>query len=486
MPAQAANIYSSSNGQPVSDPHAYERIGSNGPLLLQDFHLIDALAHFDRERIPERVVHAKGQGAHGEFVVTHDISKYTCADLFSSIGKKTPVFTRFSTVGGENGSADTARDPRGFAVKFKTDEGNWDFVGNNTPVFFLRDPSKFPNFIHTQKRNPRTHLKDANMFWDYLSQNPESMHQVCILFSDRGTPDGVRQMHGYSGHTFKFVNKNGEFHYVKIHLRTEKVKTLDNASAGKLAGENPDYSTQDLSEAIDKGNFPEWTMYIQAMTPEQAESYKWNIFDLTKVWPHKDFPLIEVGKMVLNKNPENYFAETEQSAFSPSHLVPGIEPSADPVLQSRLFSYPDTHRHRLGTNYQQIPINKPNVDVHNFQRDGAMVTNGNQGSAPNYPSTFQPLQYSAPVKGSAAQYLPKHEKWVGQATFFIHQFDEKVDFEQPRNLINLWDAKGKAAFVSNVSGHLSGADKHIQQRQVEWFKKCHPEVGGQIAQALGL
>ncbi|KAG8920835.1 catalase A, partial [Tulasnella sp. 418] len=341
-------VYTTSSGAPHSNPHDAERVGPHGPLLLQDFHLIDLLAHFDRERIPERVVHAKGAGAHGYFKPTADLSSITCAAPFqpSELNKEIPVTLRFSTVGGESGSADTARDPRGFAIKLKTTEGNWDWVFNNTPVFFLRDPSKFPRFIHTQKRNPQTHLKDPTMFWDYLSQNPESIHQVMILFSDRGTPDGYIRQHGYSGHTFKWVNANGDFVYVQVHCRTDLgVKTLTNEEALKLAGENPDYATEDLFNAIEKGEYPSWTVYIQTMTPQQAEEFRYNILDLTKVWPHSQFPLQEIGKLVLNKNPENYFAEIEQVAFSPSHIIPGIEPSADPVLQSRLFSYPDTHRH---------------------------------------------------------------------------------------------------------------------------------------------
>eukprot|EP00834_Sanchytrium_tribonematis_P000320 NODE_6_length_70510_cov_1.054395.p25 type:complete len:348 gc:universal NODE_6_length_70510_cov_1.054395:40099-39056(-) len=336
-----------SNGNPVDSNQFSITVGQKGPVLLQDFHLIDKLAHFDRERIPERVVHAKGAAAHGYFEVTHDISKYTCAKFLNKVGKRTPVFLRFSTVGGESGSADTERDPRGFAVKFYTEEGNWDMTGNNTPVFFIRDGVKFPDFIHTQKRNPQTHLKDPDMFWDFLSLVPESIHQVSILFSDRGTPDGYRHLNGYSSHTFKFVDRNGKYVYFKWHFKTDqKIKNLQAEKAGQLAGSDPDYATRDLFNSIEKGQYPSWSAYVQIMTEEQAEKYRWNILDVTKVWPHSDFPLIPVGKMVLNRNPENYFAEVEQVAYSPSHLVPGIDASFDKMLQARLFSYPDTHRHR--------------------------------------------------------------------------------------------------------------------------------------------
>jgi catalase len=308
--------------------------------------------------------------------------------MLTGVGKKTKMAIRFSTVGGEKGSADSARDPRGFAAKFYTEEGNWDWVFNNTPIFFLRDPSKFPIFIHTQKRNPQTNLKDATMFWDYLSTHQESAHQVMTLFSDRGTPYSFRHMNGYSGHTYKLTKPDGTFNYVQIHCKTDQgCKTFTNEEAGKMASENPDWHTEDLFDSIEKGEYPSWTCYVQVLSPEQAEKFRWNIFDLTKVWPQGDVPLRKFGKFTLNKNPENYFAEIEQIAFSPSHMVPGVEPSADPVLQSRLFSYPDTHRHRLGVNYQQIPVNRPLRAFNPYQRDGLMAVNGNYGANPNYPSS---------------------------------------------------------------------------------------------------
>ncbi|RDX41643.1 catalase [Lentinus brumalis] len=486
MPSQAVfksqdgARYTTSTGAPIARPYAAQRIGKIGPLLLQDFHHIDLLAHFDRERIPERVVHAKGAGAHGYFETTHDITDLSCAALFKSVGTKAPLTIRWSTVGGESGSADTARDPRGFAIKIKTEEGNLDWVFNNTPVFFIRDPAKFPHFIHTQKRDPQTHLKDADMFWDYLSQNPESIHQVMILFSDRGTPDGYHHQHGYSGHTFKFVNKEGKFNYVQIHVRKEGgFKTLTDAQAGKLAGENPDYGIQSLFEDIEKGAFPQWTVYVQTMTPEQAEKFRYNILDLTKVWPHAEFPLRPIGKIVLNKNVENYFAEIEQAAFSPSHLVPGIEPSADPVLQSRLFSYPDTHRHRLGTNYGQLPVNAPIAPVANFQRDGAMAFN-NQGSRPNYQSSILPLNYQE----KPYEYV-EHEVFLGAAQADLSEITA-LDFEQPRALWSkVFSDTDKDHFVSNVAGHLGNAKSaEVKARQLSVFAAVDQTLSDRIADAI--
>lgn len=412
-----APVYTTTNGCPVSNPFASQRVGQHGPLLLQDFNLIDTLAHFDRERIPERVVHAKGSGAYGEFEVTDDITDIVSSKFLDTVGKKTKLITRFSTVGGEAGSADAARDPRGFSVKLYTEEGNLDLVYNNTPVFFLRDPTKFPHFIHTQKRNPQTHLKDANMFWDYLVNNEESAHQVMILFSDRGTPRSYREMNGYSGHTYKWSNKNGDWHYVQVHFKSDQgVHSLTNEEAGALSGSNPDHAQEDLFKNIAKGNFPSWTCYIQTMTAEQAKEADFSVFDLTKVWPQGKYPLRRFGKITLNENPKNYFAEVEQAAFSPSHTVPYMEPSADPVLQSRLFSYPDTHRYRLGANYQQIPVNCPVTGAlgafHPHIRDGAMSVDGNLGSTPNY---FSPTNNFTTEKFSLQE---DQEVWEGAACPF--------------------------------------------------------------------
>ncbi|KAK2169480.1 hypothetical protein LSH36_9g00000 [Paralvinella palmiformis] len=347
-------------GRPVGMKTAIQTVGRRGPALLQDVVFLDELAHFDRERIPERVVHAKGAGAFGHFEVTHDVTAYTKAKLFEHIGKKTPLCARLSTVGGERGSADTVRDPRGFAIKFYTEEGNWDLVGNNTPIFFIRDPMLFPSFIHTQKRNPKTNLKDPDMFWDFLTLRPESTHQVSFLFSNRGTPDGFRYMNGYGSHTFKLVNAKEEAVYCKFHYKTNQgIKNLTGKQAREIEGTDPDYAVRDLYNAIARGDYPSWTLYFQIMTFEEAENFRWNPFDLTKVWPLSDYPLIPVGQITLNRNPKNYFTEVEQVAFSPAHLVPGIEPSPDKMLQGRLFSYGDTHRHRLGTNYLQFPVNCP-------------------------------------------------------------------------------------------------------------------------------
>lgn len=452
--------------------------------MMTDFHLIDKLAHFDRERIPERVVHAKGAGAHGYFEVTKDITRYCKAKVFENVGAKTPVFVRFSTVGGEKGSADTARDPRGFAVKFYTSEGNWDLVGNNTPVFFIRDPVKFPDFIHTQKRNPQTNLPDANMFWDFLSLTPESLHQVTILFSDRGTPDGYRHMNGYGSHTFKTVNAAGEVFYVKFHLKTNQgIKNLTAAQAADLSGRDPDYATRDLFNSIEKGDSPSWTLYIQVMPAAEALRYKYDVLDVTKVWPHGDCPLVEVGVLTLNKNPENYFQEVEQAAFSPGHLVPGIEASEDKMLQGRLFSYPDTQRHRLGANYDQIPVNVPRMcplrALH--VRDGQMCVNGNYGSLPNYEPNSQP---GAAKECAAAR--PSAVPLSGVVANYKYQHPND-DFEQVGVLYRkVMTPQDRDALISNIAAHLKNARKDIQERQVKLFARADPDYGRRVALALGL
>lgn len=471
-----------SSGAPVDDNQNSMTLGEFGPILIQDSHFIDKMMRFDRERIPERVVHAKGAGAHGEFEVTHDITKFCKAKLFSDIGKKTPVFARFSTVGGEKGSADSERDPRGFALKFYTEDGIWDMVGNNTPVFFIRDPIKFPDFIHTQKRNPQTNLKDPNMFWDFLSNVPESVHQVTILFSDRGTPDGFRHMNGYSSHTFRWINNKDEASLVKLHFITQQgIKNLSSKRADELKSSDPDYATRDLFDAIARNDFPSWILKIQVMPEADAAKYAWNVYDVTKVWPHADYPLIEVGKLTLNRNPRNYFAEVEQAAFGPSNLVPGMEPSLDRMLQGRLFSYVDTHRHRLGPNFDQIPINCPyRSRVHNGARDGPMSVNGNQGSHPNYdPNTVSPFTFShearhAPlqISGNVGRHPQKHPN---------------SDFQQPGDLYRkVMNDEQKKILVDNIVGHLKNAKKEIQERQVEIFKKCDPDYGNRVAKGLGL
>lgn len=473
-----APTFTNSNGQPIPEPFATQRVGQHGPLLLQDFNLIDSLAHFDRERIPERVVHAKGSGAYGVFEVTDDITDICAAKFLDTVGKKTKIFTRFSTVGGELGSADTARDPRGFATKFYTEEGNLDLVYNNTPVFFIRDPSKFPHFIHTQKRNPETHLKDANMFWDYLTSNEESIHQVMVLFSDRGTPASYREMNGYSGHTYKWSNKKGEWFYVQVHFISDQgIKTLTNEEAGALAGSNPDYAQEDLFKNIAAGNYPSWTAYIQTMTEAEAKEAEFSVFDLTKVWPHKKYPLRRFGKFTLNENPKNYFVEVEQAAFSPAHTVPYMEPSADPVLQSRLFSYADTHRHRLGTNYTQIPVNCPVTGAvfNPHMRDGAMTVNGNLGSHPNYLASDKSVEF----KQFSLQ--EDQEVWNGAATPF-HWKATPADFKQAQELWKVLKRypNQQEHLAHNIAVHAAGADAAIQDRVFAYFGKVSQELADAI------
>ncbi|KAI5927539.1 catalase Cat [Camillea tinctor] len=474
-----SRVYTTSNGRPVTFATASQTVGHRGPILLQDFHLIDLLAHFDRERIPERVVHAKGAGAFGDFVVTHDITDLTDADIFSEIGKKTKVAVRFSTVGGEKGSSDAARDPHGFSIKFYTEEGNWDMVGNNTPIFFIRDGVKFPTFIHTQKRNPQTNLKDATAFWDFLSSNQESIHEIIHLFSDRGTPLSYRHMNTYSGHTFKFTKRDGSFRYVKIHVLTNQGnKTLNNEESEHLASSNPDWHTQDLFNAIDQGDYPSWDIQVQVLEPEQAEKFRWNIFDITKIWPHSEVPLRPVGRMTLNRNPQNYFAEIEQIAVSPAHLVPGIEPTADPMLQARLFSYSDTQRHRLGVNYQQLPVNAPLHAYAPFQRDGPAAMNGNYGADPSYPSPLSPNEYK-PVDVGVA-----HETWVGRATYDLQEVTDE-DFVQAKWL---WDVLGRTPgqqenLVHNVVVHLFAAVPEVRERTYGMFSRVDRTLGQRIKAA---
>ena len=357
-------IFTTSSGVPIDDDQNSLTAGDPGPIIISDIHLQEKLAHFNRERIPERIVHAKGAGAFGYFEVTHDMTRYTSAAFLSEVGKRTDVLARFSTVGGEKGSADAERDPRGFAVKFYTEEGNYDLAANNTPVFFIRDPLKFPDFIHTQKRHPATNTKNADMFWDFLSLTPESIHQVTILFSDRGTPKNYTHMNGYSGHTFKWYNDRGEYVWVKYHFETEQgIENLTAEEALSLKGKDPDHATRHLYHTIQRGKYPTWKVYVQIMLPEQAKSYRFFPFEITKVWFHNDFPLIPVGRMVLNRNPENYFADIEQAAFNPGSFVPGISSSPDKMLQARLISYHDAHIYRLGTNYQLLPVNRPRATL---------------------------------------------------------------------------------------------------------------------------
>ncbi|PQE34015.1 peroxisomal catalase protein [Rutstroemia sp. NJR-2017a WRK4] len=481
-------VYTTSNGAPMPHPYETQRMGENGPLLLQDFHLIDLISHFDRERIPERVVHAKGGGAHGTYKTTNALDDLCLADMFQE-GKECPISIRFSTVGGESGSHDCARDPRGFSVKFRTDEGNWDLVANNTPVFFLRDPAKFPHFIHTQKRDPATHLTgadDSTQFWDYLSQNPESIHQVMVLMGDRGIPDGWRFMHGYLGHTVKLVNKSGDWVYCQFHMISQQgTKFLTQEES---ATKSPDYAQKDLYEAIEKGDYPKWSLEVQTMTAKEAEDLwekeKINVFDLTHVWPHKEFPLRKVGELTLTENAENYFAEIEQIAFNPAHMVPGIEPSADPVLQSRLFSYPDAHRHRVGVNYQQLPVNAPRTSYRmaNFQRDGSMAF-FNQGSRPNYISSIEPIHF----RERTVNLDKTHGNFTGNAITFLSEIREE-DFKAPRKLWeDVFDAKAKDRFINNVSGHMKNCRKEeIIKRQIAIFREVSDDLAKRLEEATGV
>jgi len=465
-------------GAPVPDNQNSLTAGERGPIVFEDFHLFEKLAQFNRERIPERVVHAKGSGAFGSLTVTRDITRYTRASLFGQVGKVTPAFLRFSTVGGEAGSADTERDPRGFALKLYTDDGIWDLVGNNTPVFFLRDPSKFPDFIHTQKRHPQTHLKDPTMMWDFWSLHPESLHQVTILFSDRGIPDGYRFMDGFGSHTFSMVNAANERFFVKYHFKTRQgIKNLSPARATELAGADPDYAQRDLFDAIARKDYPRWTMAIQVMPEADAAGYRINPFDVTKVWPHSDYPRIEVGELVLDRNPANYFADVEQAAFAPSSVVPGLGFSPDRMLQGRLFAYADAHRYRLGVNHHQIPVNQPHGTVHAYHRDGAGRVDGNGGAGPNYhPNSFDGVTERAGVAS------PPYA-----ATGPVHRYDQRSDpdyYSQAGALYRLMTADQRALLVDNIIRAMSSVSAVIQQRQIGHFKRADADYGARIE--LGL
>lgn len=470
---------SNAAGAPVADNQNSLTAGARGPVLLQDVWLLEKLAHFDRERIPERVVHAKGSGAYGSFTVTHDITQYTNAKLFSEIGKKTEVFLRFSTVAGEAGAADAERDVRGFALKFYTEEGNWDVVGNNTPVFFIRDPLKFPDFIHTQKRDPQTHLRNPVAAWDFWSRHPESLHQVTILMSDRGLPRNYREIHGFGSHTYSFINANGERFWVKFHFKSQQgITHYTNAEAATVVGQDRESAQRDLFENIAKGNFPRWTLKVQIMPEKDAATYHINPFDLTKVWPHADYPLIEVGVLELNRNPVNYFAEVEQAAFTPANVVPGISFSPDRMLQGRLFSYGDTQRYRLGVNHHQIPVNAPRCPFHNPHRDGAGRVDANGGAAPNYnPSGLPGALYDQPGLNEPALAL------AGAAAHYEHREDEDY-YSQPGALFRLFDAGERERLFSNIAQAMQGVPKDIQERQLEHFAKADPEYGAGVARAL--
>ncbi|MCW2244002.1 catalase [Azospirillum canadense] len=467
------------SGIPVADNQNSLTAGPRGPVLIQDFHLLEKLAHFNRERIPERVVHAKGAGAYGLFRVTCDVTPYTKAAFLNTVGKETEVFLRFSTVGGEKGSADADRDPRGFALKLYTEGGNYDIVGNNTPVFFIRDPLKFPDFIHTQKRNPATNLKDPTAVWDFFSLSPETLHQVTILFSDRGTPRGYRHMDGFSSHTFSWINAAGERFWVKYHFKTRQgIQNLTAEQATRMAGIDPDHATRDLFAAIEDGDHPAWTVSVQIMPELEADAYRINPFDLTKVWPHGDYPLIEVGELILNRNPENYFAEVEQSAFTPANVVSGISFSPDKMLQGRLFAYADAQRYRLGANHQALPVNRPHAaDVRNYQRAGAMRFDGNGGGRPNY----EPNSFNGPAQSAAAAEPPL--RISGDSARYDHR-EGNDDYAQAGALFRLMGAEAQERLMDNIAGSLRQAPDAIQQRQLTHFFAADPAYGAGIAKRL--
>jgi catalase len=467
-------------GVPVVDNQNIMTAGPRGPALLQDVWLLEKLAHFDREVIPERRMHAKGSGAYGTFTTTHDITRYTRAKIFSEIGKKTELFARFTTVAGERGAADAERDIRGFAVKFYTEEGNWDMVGNNTPVFFMRDPLKFPDLNHAVKRDPRTNLRSAKNNWDFWTSLPEALHQVTIVMSDRGIPATYRHMHGFASHTFGFINAANERHWVKFHFKSQQgIKNLTDEEAEAIIGKDRESHQRDLFESIEKGDFPRWTLFVQIMPEADASKVPYHPFDLTKVWPHKDYPLIEVGVMELNRNPENFFAEVEQSAFNPANVPPGIGFSPDKMLQARLFSYGDAQRYRLGVNHQQIPVNAPRCPVHSYHRDGAMRVDGNFGGRLGY----EPNSYGEWKEQPDYREPPLSVE--GAADHWNHREDGDY-YSQPRALFQLMTPDKRQVLFENTARSLGGAPKEIQVRHVRNCLKADPGYGEGVAKALGL
>ncbi|SDA96278.1 catalase [Sinorhizobium sp. NFACC03] len=468
------------NGAPVADNLNILTAGPRGPALLQDIWLIEKLAHFDREVIPERRMHAKGSGAYGTFTVTSDITRFTKAGLFGEIGKQTPVFLRFSTVAGERGAADAERDIRGFAVKFYTDEGNWDLVGNNTPVFFFRDPLRFPDLNHAVKRDPHTGMRSANNNWDFWTLLPEALHQVTIVMSDRGIPKSYRAMHGFGSHTFSMINAANQRVWVKFHFRSEQgIDNLTDEEAAAVIGSDRESHQRDLFLAVDRGEFPRWTLCIQVMTEQQARQHRHNPFDLTKVWPHADYPLIEVGVLELERNPDNVFSEVEQAAFSPANVVPGIGFSPDRMLQARLFSYGDAQRYRLGVNFNHIPVNAPRCPFHSFHRDGAMRTDGNLGATRHYyPNSYSQWEVQP---GEVEPPLPVE----GDIRHWDHRADED-HFEQPGNLFRLMTARQQQALFENTARSIAGADLHIKRRHVANCAKADPRYGAGVAAAIGI
>ncbi|EMF7617326.1 catalase [Providencia stuartii] len=466
------------SGAPVVDNNNVMTAGPRGPMLLQDVWFLEKLAHFDREVIPERRMHAKGSGAFGTFTVTHDITHYTRANIFSAVGKQTDMFARFSTVAGERGAADAERDIRGFALKFYTEEGNWDLVGNNTPVFYLRDPLKFPDLNHVVKRCPYSNMRSMAYKWDFFSHLPESLHQLTIDVSDRGIPRSYRHMHGFGSHTYSFINDKNERFWVKFHFRSQQgIENLMDDEAEAIIGKDRESSQRDLFDAINKGDYPRWKLQIQVMPEAEASKVPYNPFDLTKVWPHKDYPLIDVGYFELNRNPANYFSDVEQAAFNPANIVPGIGFSPDKMLQGRLFSYGDTQRYRLGVNHYQIPVNAPRCPFHNYHRDGAMRVDGNSGNGVTYEPNSTGMFQEQPNFSEPPLTLE------GAADHWNHREDEDY-FSQPRALYELLDDAEHQRMFKRLAGELIEASEETQKRQIDLFKKVHPEYGAGVEKAL--
>ena len=467
-------------GAPVADNQNVMTAGPRGPQLLQDVWFLEKLAHFDREVIPERRMHAKGSGAFGTFTVTNDITKYTKAKLFSEVGKKTDLFVRFSTVAGERGAADAERDIRGFAIKFYTEEGNWDLVGNNTPVFFLKDPLKFPDLNHAVKRDPKTNMRSAKNNWDFWTHLPEALHQITITMSERGLPLSYRHMNGYGSHTFSLINEAVERVWVKFHLKTEQgIKNLTDGEAEVLVGKDRESHQRDLFDHIEAGDFPKWNVKVQIMTEEEAQKTSYNPFDLTKVWPHTDFPLMNVGVLELNRNPENYFSDVEQAAFNPGNIVPGIGFSPDKMLQGRLFSYGDAQRYRLGVNHGHIPVNAPRCPFHSYHRDGQMRVDGNQGGTLAYePNSACEWQEHPEAKEPPLELS-------GAADHWNHREDDDY-YSQPRDLFKLMSPEQQQVLFENTARAMGDAPDEIKQRHIDNCAKADPAYGKGVSTALGL
>lgn len=472
-------IITTTAGNPIADNQNSITAGAKGPVLLQDYQLIEKLAHQNRERIPERVVHAKGSGAFGVLEITEDISKYTKAKVLQK-GEKTKMLLRFSTVAGEKGAADAERDVRGYALKFYTKEGNWDLVGNNTPVFFVRDAYKFPDFIHTQKRHPHSNLRSNTAMWDFWSLSPESLHQVTILMSDRGIPKSYRHVNGYGSHTYSLINASGERFWVKFHFKTlQGIETLTNEQAEAVIAKDRESNQRDLFENIQAGNFPKWSFEIQIMTDSQAKNCAFNPFDLTKVWPHGDFPMIKVGIMTLNENPKNYFNEIEQASFSPSNIVPGISFSPDKMLQARIFSYPDAHRYRVGTHYEMLPVNRPIVDVNTYNLDGSMNFEIKEPTDAYY----EPNSFDGAVEDKSFA-EPAFE--TGDVANRYNHRDGNDDFSQPRALFNLMSDYQKEQLFNNIAAAMQGVPRNIVDRQISLFEQVHVNYAAGVKKALGI